>query len=90
MPGRIMSAQEAKKEYTKIRSIKKKGNNITLKNSAGKKTTVSKNTRVYHRGHGNFGIYSNAVDKARYNRRSLHNVRGEGRVGKGPDRHKHN
>lgn len=90
MPGRIMTAQEAKKEYTKVRSITKKGNNITLKNSVGKKTTVSKNTRVYHRGHGNFGIYSNARDRARYNPRSLHNSKGEGRVGKGSNRHKHN
>ena len=90
MPGRIMSAQEAKKEYSKIRSIKKRGNNITLKNSQGNKVSVSKNTRVYHRGHGKFGIYSHARDEARYNPRSLHNRRGEGRVGKGSNRHKHN
>lgn len=90
MPGRIMSAQHAKKEYPKIKSIRKSGNNVTLKNSGGKQVTVSKNTRVYHRGHGKFGIYSQSEDKARYDPRSLHNRKGEGRVGKGANRHTHN
>lgn len=91
MPGRIMSAQQAKKEYGKdFKSIKKSGSNITLKNSAGKKVSVSKNTKVYHRGHGDFGIYSHAEDNDRYNPRSLHNRKGEGRVGKGSYRHTRN
>jgi len=77
MPGRIMSAQQAKREYPHLRSIKKSGNNVTLKNSAGKKVRVSKNTEVYHRGHGRFGIYSHAEDAARYKRGS------RDRVGKG-------
>jgi len=90
MPGRIMTAQQAKKEYPKMKSITKSGNNITMKNSSGKKVTVSKNTRVYYRGKGKFGVYSRAEDNARYNRRSLHNRKGEGRVGKGANRHTHN
>src|SRR6056297_559992 len=64
MPGRLMTAQQAKKEYgKKYKSIKSKGNSVTLKNSEGKKTTVGKNAKVYHRGKGNFGVYSQAKDK---------------------------
>lgn len=78
MPGRIMSAQQAKKKYgSSFKSIKKSGNNVTLKNSSGKKVSVSKNTEVYHRGHGDFGIYGHARDAARYKRGA------RDRVGKG-------
>lgn len=79
MPGRIMTAQQAVKEYrTRFKSIKRIGNNVTLKNSMGAKTTVSKNTKVYHRGRGNFGIYSAAMDAKRIRR---------GAIGRGPYRH---
>jgi signal peptidase I len=83
MPGRIMTAQQAKREYKKFRSIKKRGNTITLKNSSGEKVTVNKNARVYHRGHGKFGLYSNADDAKRYKPGAID------RVGKGSRRHTH-
>lgn len=77
-----MSAQQAKKEYgSHFKSIKKSGSNITLKNSTGKKVSVSKNTKVYHRGHGEFGLYSHSDDAARYKRGA------RDRVGKGGYRH---
>ena len=84
MPGRIMSAQQAKKEYgTKFRSIRKKGSEISLKNSQGKKISVNKNTKVYHRGKGNFGVYSRSGDAARHRRGA------KDRIGKGGMRHTH-
>ena len=83
MPGPILTAAEAKKTYG-FRSIKRSGDKVTLKNSGGKKVTVSSGARVYHRGHGNFGIYSTERDEKRYT--------GSGekyadRVGKGTYRH---
>lgn len=83
MPGRVMTAQQAKKEYG-FKSMKASGNKITLKNSQGKKITVGKNDRVYHRGHGNFAPYSESRDA---NRDSRHDRRSRDRVGKGSYRH---
>jgi len=52
-----MTAQQAKKELgKKVKTIKKSGNSITLRNSSGNEVSVSKNTQVYHRGRGKFGI----------------------------------
>ncbi len=77
-----MSAQQAKRVYgAYFKSIQKSGNRVILKNSSGKKVSVSKNTEVYHRGHGEFGIYSHAEDAARYKRGA------KDRVGKGGYRH---
>ena len=82
MPGRIMSAQQAKKEYgSNFKSIKKSGNRVILKNSSGKKVSVSKNTEVYHRGHGEFGLYGHSRDAHRYKKGA------RDRVGKGGYRH---
>lgn len=82
MPGRIMTAATAKKEYG-FKSIKRNGDRVTLKNSSGDKVTVSSGTNVYHRGNGNFGIYSTPRDKERH---SAGSYRGN-RVGKGNYRH---
>ena len=65
MPGPILTAAEAKKTYG-FRSIKRNGDRITLKNSGGTKITVPSGARVYHRGHGNFGIYSTTRDANRF------------------------
>lgn len=87
MPGRIMTAQQAAIEYGKrFKSIKRIGNTVTLKNSMGKKVTVSKNTRVYHRGRGNFGIYLAAVDAKRICWGAT-TLGGRGAIGGGPYRH---
>ena len=86
MPGRIMTAQQAVIEYGKrFKSIKRIGNNVTMKNSMGKKITVSKNTRVYHRGRGNFGIYSAKRDANRISRGAT-TLGGRGAIGGGPYR----
>lgn len=69
MPGRIMTAQQAVKEYgSTYASIKMRGNTVTLRNSNGRSITVSKNTKVYHRGRGKFGVYSTARDVRRLSR----------------------
>ena len=82
MPGRIMTAQQAKKEMGDIcNSIKKKGNQVTMRNGQGKKVTVSKNKEVYHRGHCRFGVYSESLDKARGS--------GKDKLGKGNRRQTH-
>jgi len=87
MPGRIMTAQQAVKEYgTRFKSIEQTGNNVTLKNSMGKKVTVSKNTKVYHRGKGRFGIYSVSGDAKRISRGAT-TLGGKGAIGSGPYRH---
>lgn len=84
MPGRLMTAQQAVKEYGGgCKSIKKKGNSVTLRNPKGRKTTVSKNQDVYHRGNCKFGVYSEANDRARYHRGA------KDKVGKGSSRQKH-
>ena len=82
-----MTAQRAVKEYGKrFKSIKLSGNNVTIKNSMGAKVTVSKNTRVYHRGRGNFGIYSTRRDMDKVSRGATA-LRGKGTVGSGSYRH---
>ena len=83
MPGRIMSAQEALKEYDRG---SKKGNTITLKNSSGKRRQVDKNARVYHRGKGNFAEYSAKRDSDIVARGAT-TLGGKGAVGRGPYRH---
>lgn len=82
-----MTAQQAVKEYGKrFKSIKQIGNNVTIKNSMGKKVTLSKNTKVYHRGRGRFGIYSATADAKRISRGAT-TLGGKGAVGAGPYRH---
>ncbi len=79
MPGRLMTAQQAAKEYGKgCKAIKKHGNEVIFRNPQGKKQTVSKNTEIYHRGHCKFERYSESDDR----------VRGHG-VGTGNRRHTH-
>jgi len=79
-----MTAQQAIKEYGKrFKSIKLHGNNVSLKNSMGKTITVSKNTKVYHRGNGEFGVYSATADAKRYSK-GAHTLNP---VGRGPYRH---
>jgi len=69
MPGKIMTAQQAAKIYgSTYRSIKKRGNTVSLRNSDGRSISVSKNTKVYHRGKGRFGVYSAARDAKRLSR----------------------
>jgi len=64
-----MTAQQAHKEYgSMFKSIKKSGNKITLKNSDGNTVSIGKNTKVYHRGHGRFGLYSTARDAKRFSK----------------------
>ena len=67
MPGRIMTAQQAAKAH-KGRGITKKGNKVSLKNSDGRRVTVGKNDKVYHRGKGKFGRYSTKADAKRVSR----------------------
>lgn len=83
MPGRIMTAQEAAKEY---KGPRKKGNTITLKNSSGKSRVVGKNSRVYHRGKGNFAEYSAKRDSKKISRGAT-TLGGKGAVGSGSYRH---
>lgn len=64
-----MTAQKAAKQYgNKYKSIKKSGNNVSMKNSDGRSVSVGKNTKVYHRGHGNFGSYSATRDAKRFSK----------------------
>ena len=66
MPGAIMSANEAVKEYGhRFRGMRRVGGKVKLKNSSGKTVTVPKSKPVYHRGRGKFGIYSPARDAKR-------------------------
>jgi len=60
-----MTAQQAAKEYN---GVTIRGNKVSLKNSDGRKVTVGKNDKVYHRGKGNFGRYSTARDAKRLSR----------------------
>ena len=83
MPGRIMTAQEAAKQY---RGPKKKGNTVTLKNSSGKSRKVGKNQRVYHRGKGRFAEYSAKRDSKKISRGATA-LGGKGAVGSGAYRH---
>jgi len=84
MPGPIMTANQALKEYGKqYKSIKCSGKNIRLKNSMGQSVVVGKNERVYHRGHGCFGIYTRSGDAARLSSGGTR----ESPVGKGNYRH---
>lgn len=86
MPGKIMTAQQAKKEYGgKYNSIKKSGNSVSLKNSSGKNRKVGKNSKVYHRGKGKFAEYSTARDSKRISRGAT-TLGGKGAVGRGPYR----
>lgn len=64
MPGPIMTASQAKKTY-KGMGIKSKGGKVQLKNSSGKTVNVQGNTKVYHRGNGKFGLYTETRDKKR-------------------------
>ena len=81
-----MTAQQAVKEYGKrFKSVKKVGNNVILKNSMGKKITVSKNTKVYHRGHGRFALYSATADMKRISMGAT-TLGGKGAMGSGPYR----
>jgi len=64
MVGRIMPATKAKQEYG-FDSIRKKGEQIALRNTSGKPVTVNPSQLVYHRGNENFGIYSETRDKHR-------------------------
>lgn len=84
MPGRLMTAQQAAKEYGgSCKSIRKHGNEVTLKNGQGRKVTIPKNKEVYHRGGCDFGVYSESTDHARHKRGAKE------RVGRGSSRHKH-
>jgi len=86
MPGRIMTAQQAAKEY---KQVEKRGNMVFLKNSTGKNISVSKNTKVYHRGNGKFGLYSSTRDKKRASKglNQLSPKTKSYKVGKGGYRH---
>ena len=81
MPGKIMTAAKTKTEYG-FKSIKRSGDQVKIRNSAGKTVTVGAGANVYHRGNGNFGIYSAARDQARHSKGSS---RGN-RVGTGANR----
>ena len=82
-----MTALQAYKEYgRKYYSMKNVGNNVTLKNSMGLKVTVSKNSRVYHRGRGRFGIYSAKRDMDKISKGAT-SLGGKGAIGSGPYRH---
>lgn len=59
-----MTAGQAKKTY-KGKAIKKAGSKISIKNSSGNRVKVASNTKVYHRGNGNFGLYTATADKKR-------------------------
>lgn len=83
MPGRIMTAQQASKTH-KGRGITKKGNKVSLKNSDGRRVTVGKNDKVYHRGKGKFGRYSTKADAKRVSRGATNLSKP---VGSGPYRH---
>lgn len=101
IPGPIMSAQKAAKEY----GLTRKGNKVIMKNSSGKTIMVDKNAKVYHRGNKNFAVYSNARDKKRQSKgvnqisarspsfkvgtgsyRHTNDGKGKGRTGKGKRR----
>ena len=87
MPGRIMTALQAENEYgRRFKSVKKKGNTITLKNSSGKTRDVGKNSKVYHRGKGNFAEYSTKRDSTKISRGAT-SLGGKGAVGSGGYRH---
>ncbi|WP_321417215.1 hypothetical protein [uncultured Methanomethylovorans sp.] len=64
MPGPIITASNAKKAY-KNKGVKPEGSNVSLKNSSGKRVKVAGNAKVYHRGKGNFGLYTETADKKR-------------------------
>jgi len=71
MPRPIRKAKRALDLYgDKYSSMKKKGDKIELKNSSGRKVRVDEDDRVYHRGHGNFGLYTTEADRARHSKRS--------------------
>jgi len=89
-----MTAQQAKIMYGgKFKSMKQKGSTVSLKNSMGKVINVSKNTKVYHRGKGKFGIYSATEDAKRSARkRNVNRLPPKARkttVGYGAYRHTH-
>jgi hypothetical protein len=67
MPGPIMTASDAKKTY-KGKGIKSEGGKISIKNSSGNRVKVQGNTKVYHRGKGKFGLYTETRDKKRSSR----------------------
>ncbi|WP_321420790.1 hypothetical protein [uncultured Methanomethylovorans sp.] len=69
MPGPIITASDAKKAY-KNKGVKSEGSNVSLKNSSGKRVSVAGNAKVYHRGNGNFGLYTETADKKRVSRGS--------------------
>ncbi len=69
MPGPIITASDAKKAY-KGKGVKSEGSKVSLKNSSGKRVNVAGNTKVYHRGNGNFGLYTETADKKRVSRGS--------------------
>jgi hypothetical protein len=60
-----MTAQQAAKEYPNCKSLKKKGNSVTVRTPTGT-VVVPKNKEIYHRGSCKFGVYSEALDKKRY------------------------
>ena len=64
MPWPIMTASNAKKAY-KGKGVKSEGGQVSLKNSSGKRVKVAGNAKVYHRGNGNFGLYTETADKKR-------------------------
>jgi len=86
-----MTAQQAAKEYGKrFRSIKKSGSDVILKNSMGNEITVPKNTKVYHRGKGCFGLFSQRRD-SKQSAKGLGQRFGKGSyaIGTGAYRHTH-
>lgn len=86
MPGPIRKAKTAFNVYgDKYPSMKKKGDKIELKNSSGRKVRVDEDDRVYHRGRGNFGLYTTDADRARHSKRSKDYV-GTGRYRHTDDR----
>lgn len=64
MPSPIVTASDAKKAY-KHKGVKPEGSRVSLKNSSGKRVKVDGNAKVYHRGHGNFGLYTETADRKR-------------------------
>lgn len=63
-----MTAEDALKQYgSPFSSIRRVGDKIELRNSTGKTIQVRPGTRVYHRGHMRFALYSELRD-ARYGR----------------------
>lgn len=88
MPGPIITASDAKQTY-KHKGVKPEGTHVSLKNSSGRRVKVAGNTKVYHRGNGNFGLYTEPADRKRLSSGSTSNDKiGTGRYRQTNDRRK--